>query len=132
MANTKQAVAAYILSLGNNQAPLSEEVMQHLHGLAAFLGGSAATQATSAAGPKRPKAGTLTGQVWDICDELAKAGPVSRKQVIQVGTSKGLQLATITTQYQAWRSAQAAVAAAQAAAAAKAAAEQAEAGVGGA
>src|SRR5689334_11394398 len=97
---TNTAMAAFLATLSPEQA-------------AAY---QAATAQAVPTAHKRPKAGTLTGQVWDLCDEQAKAGPVVRANVIKAGLAKGLVLATITTQYQAWKGAQAAQAAKAAAA----------------
>lgn len=75
-------------------------------------------QATAAAkdqGPKRPKAGTLTGKVWDIADALAAKGEVTRTAVRDAGREAGLNDATIATQYQAWKTARAATQKAEAA-----------------
>lgn len=47
----------------------------------------------------RPKEGTTTGKVWDICDKLG----AERAAVIKEGTKRGINIATITTQYGKWR-----------------------------
>ncbi len=58
----------------------------------------------SANGVTRPKDGTKTGRVWAIADDLStKAGPASRKDVLQAGEAERLNPATIATQYGRWR-----------------------------
>lgn len=56
-------------------------------------------------GVTRPKAGTVTARVWEICSELsAIAGsPAERAKVIDVGISEGINAATIATQHGKWR-----------------------------
>lgn len=56
-------------------------------------------------GVTRPKAGTVTARVWEICDELsAIAGsPAERAKVINAGISEGINAATIATQHGKWR-----------------------------
>lgn len=56
-------------------------------------------------GVSRPGAGTATGAVWDIADELsAVAGePAKRGDVMQAAEEKGLNKATTATQYGRWR-----------------------------
>lgn len=71
---------------------------------AEYLDKAVATR-TADAGPRRPKAGTITGRVWGVCDDLAKAGPVVRKQVLEVCRTLGINDATTTTQYQLWKTA---------------------------
>ena len=51
----------------------------------------------------RPKEGTKTGDVWDICDTMPQA---SRADVITACVAAGLNVATARTQYQRWFSAQ--------------------------
>lgn len=88
---------------------------------------------SSSSTPKRPKAGTLTGQVWEVADSLVAGGKApERKQVREACKAKGLNEATIDTQWSLWSKAFKAEQEAKAQAAAQAAAEQAEAGVGGA
>lgn len=53
-----------------------------------------------------PKVGTITGQVWAICTEhynLTATVP-TRAQVLAAGIAAGINVNTITTQYQAWKS----------------------------
>lgn len=93
----------------------------------------ATSGASSASTPKRPKAGTLTGQVWEVADSLVVGGKApERKQVREACKAKGLNEATIDTQWSLWAKAFKAAAEAKAAEAAAKAQEQAEAGVGGA
>ena len=56
-------------------------------------------------GVTRPKAGTVTARVWEICGELsAIAGsPADRAHVINAGISEGINAATIATQHGKWR-----------------------------
>lgn len=56
-------------------------------------------------GVRRPKAGTATGTVWEICDELSAAAgkPAARGDVMQAGKEKNLNPATVATQYGRWR-----------------------------
>lgn len=56
-------------------------------------------------GITRPVAGTKTGRVWELCDQIsANTGkPAERKDVIAAGTAEGLNVATITTQHGRWR-----------------------------
>lgn len=53
----------------------------------------------------RPKAGTATGRVWEIADELsAKAGaPAPRKEVLGVAQKEDINVSTAATQYGRWR-----------------------------
>lgn len=52
----------------------------------------------------RPKAGTATGRVWEVADQLsAKANaPAPRKDVLEVTKSEGINEATAATQYGRW------------------------------
>lgn len=124
--NFKQALVGYLTS--NPQGDLNGFV-QYLEGQAAASAGSA-----TSSGPKRPKAGTLTGKVWDLCDALFGADPkaFTRKAVLEAGRAAGLNDATITTQYQAWKTQKALTQKAETEKATAEAATQAEAGVGGA
>jgi len=56
-------------------------------------------------GVTRPKAGTQTGRVWAISDELSAAAgkPAARKDVINKGVAEGINPATLATQYGKWR-----------------------------
>lgn len=51
---------------------------------------------------KRPKPGTKTGLVWDICDANTN---LSRKEVVELCVAQGVNIATARTQYQRWFSA---------------------------
>jgi hypothetical protein len=68
---------------------------------------AAATQAPKdiSNGVTRPKAGTATGRVWQICDELSAASnaPAERAQVIAKATAEGINAATVATQHGKWR-----------------------------
>jgi hypothetical protein len=52
-------------------------------------------------GVGRPAAGTATGRVWAIFDEISKAEqrPAKRSEVMAAGKAEGLNEATIATQY---------------------------------
>lgn len=56
-------------------------------------------------GITRPKAGTQTGEVWEIADALsAKAGePIGRAEVLVETDKAKLNPATAATQYGRWR-----------------------------
>ena len=57
--------------------------------------------------PKRPGAGTKTGRVWQICDDLLEVGhhdEVPRLDtVMKEGIAEGLNAGTISSQYRRWR-----------------------------
>lgn len=59
-------------------------------------------------GTKAPGEGTKTGQVWDLCRSLSTqlGRRATRKEVVDAGTQKGMNLATIVTQYQRWLTAE--------------------------
>jgi hypothetical protein len=52
-----------------------------------------------------PKQGTITGKVWEICTSmyLASGSVPTRGQVLAAGIEQGINVNTITTQYQAWK-----------------------------
>lgn len=54
-------------------------------------------------GVRRPKKGTKTGRIWEICDELNKGGGITRALVAERATSEGLAKSTATIQFQKWR-----------------------------
>ena len=56
-------------------------------------------------GVTRPKTGTQTGTVWDICDKLSKetGKPAERKPVVDHCTAAGINPSTAATQYGKWR-----------------------------
>lgn len=56
-------------------------------------------------GVARPKAGTATGNVWAIADELSNAAgkPASRADVLKAASDAGINSATVATQYGKWR-----------------------------
>lgn len=53
----------------------------------------------------RPKAGTGTGKVWDIADQLSaqNGSPAGRKEVLDATTEAGINVSTAATQYGKWR-----------------------------
>lgn len=55
-------------------------------------------------GVTRPAAGTKTGQVWDIADQLSKSkgSRIERKHVIEEALKLGLNESTAATQYGRW------------------------------
>ncbi len=56
-------------------------------------------------GITRPRAGSTTGRIWDICDSLSAAAgaPAARKDIIAACEAEGMNKATITTQHARWR-----------------------------
>lgn len=56
-------------------------------------------------GVTRPTAGTKTGRVWEIADQLsaAKGGPADRKDVMAQGKAEGINESTVMTQFGRWR-----------------------------
>jgi hypothetical protein len=56
-------------------------------------------------GITRPVAGSKTGRVWEIADELSAAAkaPASRKEVLAKAEAEGINPATATTQHGRWR-----------------------------
>lgn len=56
-------------------------------------------------GVTRPKAGTQTGKVWTISDDVSKSTgkPAERKDVLARTTAEGINEATAATQYGKWR-----------------------------
>ena len=54
----------------------------------------------------RPRAGTITGRVWEIADELRKqSGKVNREAVIKACMAEGINVNTASTQFSYWRKA---------------------------
>jgi hypothetical protein len=55
-------------------------------------------------GITRPKAGTATGRVWDIADEISREAkaPAPRKGVLDKAVAEGINPATAATQYVKW------------------------------
>ncbi len=91
--NTFQAFVATLSS--EHQAVLNPYVT--LYG--AFLSGQAAGE--SASTPKPPKAGTITGRVWEVCNHLALKGEFKRGDVLKA--LPDMNYHTVTTQYGLWR-----------------------------
>lgn len=57
-------------------------------------------------GAQRPRPGTLTGRVWEICDELAdgsKGELPARTAVMEVADKEGLNANMVSTQMARWR-----------------------------
>jgi len=51
----------------------------------------------------RPKAGSSTGKVWEIADEMSTAdAPANRKEVIAACEAAGINTATASTQFSKW------------------------------
>jgi hypothetical protein len=59
----------------------------------------------SFANPERPKAGTTTGLVWELADELKAqlARLPTSKEVMAVCEKEGLKAGTVSVQYGKWR-----------------------------
>lgn len=59
----------------------------------------------NANGVTRPKAGSLTARVWEICDEQSKiaGSPAERAKVIEQAVAEGINAATAATQHGKWR-----------------------------
>lgn len=57
-------------------------------------------------GYPRPRAGTITGRVWQIADEIQeKYGRVDRETVIKACIKAGINVNTASTQFSYWRKA---------------------------
>lgn len=56
-------------------------------------------------GVTRPKAGTSTGRVWEIVEQLKgrKADVPKRAEVIEAAVAEGINPSTAATQYGRWR-----------------------------
>lgn len=57
-------------------------------------------------GVPRPRSGTSTGRVWEICDELAdgsKGELPARTAVVEVADREGINANTVSTQMARWR-----------------------------
>lgn len=56
-------------------------------------------------GVTRPKAGTATGNVWAIADDLSAKlkRPATRAEVMEKAVEAQINEATVATQYQRWR-----------------------------
>jgi membrane protein involved in colicin uptake len=56
-------------------------------------------------GVTRPKAGSLTARVWQICDEQSTiaGAPAERAKVIEQASAEGINAATAATQHGKWR-----------------------------
>jgi hypothetical protein len=52
-----------------------------------------------------PKCGTLTGMVWEKCEMLVAEldRTPTRGELVKWGTETGMNLNTVTTQYQEWK-----------------------------
>jgi hypothetical protein len=54
----------------------------------------------------RPRAGTITGRVWEIADRIQRqSGKAGREAVIKACMSEGINSATASTQYSHWKKA---------------------------
>lgn len=54
-------------------------------------------------GITRPSAGSKTGRVWEICDELSAGGErATRKEVVAQAEAEGINGSTTVTQYGKW------------------------------
>ncbi len=56
-------------------------------------------------GVTRPRAGTTTGRIWEISDDLSRkvGAPAKRSDVMDTAKSEGINLSTAATQYGRWR-----------------------------
>jgi hypothetical protein len=55
---------------------------------------------------KRPGAGTITGRVWDIADQIQqKSGNAEREEVIKACMEEGININTASTQFSYWKKA---------------------------
>ena len=56
-------------------------------------------------GVSRPRAGTQTGRVWEIADELSNAAgeAAKRSDVVKTAEAEGINVSTVATQYGKWR-----------------------------
>lgn len=105
MTTATVSLAGYLSIVRGAGANITPEQETLLGAFAQYLDQHGAPQkAESSAGtPKRPKAGTLTGQVWEVADSLVVDGKApERKQVREVCKAKGLNEATIDTQWSLW------------------------------
>ena len=50
----------------------------------------------------RPKAGTKTGAVWDLCDKLHAKGVSTRREVYDTAKGKGMRSGTVSCQLPRW------------------------------
>lgn len=54
----------------------------------------------------RPRAGTITGRVWEIADQIQRgSGKAEREAVIKACMSEGININTASTQFSYWRKA---------------------------
>lgn len=62
---------------------------------------------SSGLAPARPKAGTTTGRVWDVCDNVLKGDALTSEKALRAAiiaecTSLGIDPSTAATQYSKW------------------------------
>ena len=51
----------------------------------------------------RPGKNTITGRVWEIADQLRKAGAADRESVVRACVAAGINVNTANTQYSHWK-----------------------------
>jgi hypothetical protein len=82
--------------------------------IAAYLAELVESEATAESQPSaavatpypRPRAGTITGRVWDIADEIRrKFGQVDRAAVIKACMAENMNINTASTQFSYWQKA---------------------------
>lgn len=77
--------------------------------LSQLLDAEATEEAASEAGAlqhPRPRAGTITGKVWEVADRILKeTGTVNRETVTKACMHEGININTANTQFSYWRKA---------------------------
>lgn len=55
-------------------------------------------------GVTKPEAGTKTGRVWELCDEISarEKRPALRGELLEAGLAEGMSKGTLATQYGKW------------------------------
>lgn len=106
------------LQLGRNFEPITLAEMEELEPLAFQRAGLSDPEfdfprvsASPSDLPGRPKAGSLTGAVWDLGDELkGKLGRFpTRQEMIAEAGARGISEGTMSTQYSRWKKAHAGI-----------------------
>ncbi len=55
-------------------------------------------------GVTRPRPGSRTGIVWELCDSIyTETGETDRKRLLEMAAARGVCAATVSTQYGRWR-----------------------------
>ena len=50
----------------------------------------------------RPREGSKTGEVWDLCDKLHAKGVSTRREVYDIAKTKGMRSGTVSCQLPRW------------------------------